>query len=223
MKNEEVFWTIVYIMHSLSSQSSNRQWPNNTYCPTVSQVTKQHSLAHSAIIQWLYHVIHKSIYRYMSWLCIQYTDNSFMANIYWSTCVSRHSQLTNGAILLEQNFTAHMPLLTASSIFGLNTPPPYNYTVSVLSCCVCSIRIKSWSCWCEITSSRRGSPSVSAAGYVAKSHSQYHSAHSATEASNNSTTLRMKSTTATTIMHCSHSGGLAYWNSTGCIQLRQRQ
>jgi len=146
-----------------------------------------------------------------------------MANTYWSTCISRHSQLINGAILLEQNFTARMPLLTATSIFRLNTPPPYNYTVSVLCCCVCSIRIKSWSCWCEITSSPRGSLSVSAAGYVAKSHSQYHSAHSATEASNNSTTLGMKSTMSTTIMHCSHSDGLAYWNSTGSSQLRQRQ
>ena len=39
--------------------------------------------------------------------------------LYRSTCVSRHLQLKTGGILSVQSFTARMPLLTATSVFGI--------------------------------------------------------------------------------------------------------
>ena len=44
----------------------------------------------------------------------------FIRPLYRSTCVSRHAPpVKNWRILLVQSFTAHMPLLTATSAFGL--------------------------------------------------------------------------------------------------------
>jgi len=45
--------------------------------------------------------------------------STVLQTLYRTTCINRHPTVKNWKILLEQSFTAHMPLMTATSTFVL--------------------------------------------------------------------------------------------------------
>jgi len=49
----------------------------------------------------------------------RFTTTTILRQLYRTTSISRHPSLRTGVILLDQSFTAHKPLLMATSAFRL--------------------------------------------------------------------------------------------------------